>query len=164
MDEATFIRRYIDQTHQTVEEVARALRRSVQYVQSRLAVSEMPDYMRDYLKEGKMKLGVALAMFKIPNEALREKWTHLAVQQGISVASAEFQATDYFANRVIYDGIVQEAKDRESMPEPKAVMFRCAIDGKEYDARLCRTLIVSEKNMEIFNAFVSEFRSVPSQN
>lgn len=163
VDEATFIQRYIEQTHLTIPEVAKSLRRSVAYVETRLAVGQMPDYMKTFLKAGNLKLGVALALVQIENEVLRERWTALAVEQGISVAAAEFQLHDYRTNKNMYDGIVQANPTSEELPAPKPVMFRCAIDGLDYDARLCRTIIVSEKNLDVFNAFVSEFRSLPSE-
>ncbi len=161
VDEAMFIIKYMEQTNQTIPEVAKALRRSISYVETRLIVGEMPDYMQQYLKTGQIKLGVALALVQIENEAIRERWTHLAVEQGISVATAEFQLHDYRTNRVMYDGIVKDDPNQINPPEPKPIMFRCSLDGKDYDARLCKSLIIYEENVPIFNAFADEFRKSP---
>jgi ParB family chromosome partitioning protein len=164
VDEALFIKRYIEQTNLSVPDVAKTLRRSLAYVESRLAVGQMPDYMQEYLKSGTLKLGVALALFEIDNELIRKSWTDRAVEQGVSVQTAQWQLHDYKTNKAMYDGVMQTIAPGEDLPAPKPIMFRCAIDGKDYDARLCKSIIVSETNLEIFNAFVSEFRSVPSEN
>jgi ParB/RepB/Spo0J family partition protein len=163
VDEADHLARHMEMTGESVAEVAKSIRRSVSYVETRLTVGRMPDYMKDYLKAGTLKLGVALALFQIENETIREKWTHLAVEQGTSVATAEFQLHDYRVNKSIYDGIVQDNPNSDNLPAPKAVMFRCALDGKEYDARLCKTVIVYEGNLEFINAIASEIRSNPAK-
>lgn len=162
VDEAIFIQRYITQTGQEIEEVAKSLRRSKQYVETRLAIGQMPDYIKTSLKNGTLKLGVALALGQIENEVIRHSWIDRAIEQGVSVATAEFQLHDYRTNKSMYDGIVQENPTNAVNFEPKPVMFVCAIDGKEYDARLCKTVIVSETNLDIFKAFISEFRSQAS--
>lgn len=164
VDEAIFIQRYIEQTGQSVPEVAKTLRRSVAYVESRLTVGKMPDYMQAYLKAGTLKLGVALALFEIDNWVIRKSWTERAVEQGISVQTAQWQLHDYKTNKSMYDGVVDAAVPGTEAPAPKPIMFRCAIDGKEYDIRLCRSILVSESNLELFNAVVSELSKGHSEN
>lgn len=163
VDEAEHIARHMELSGETPAEVAKSIRRSLSYVESRLAVGQMPEYMKAYLKNGELKLGVALALTQIENEKLRERWTHLAVEQGTSVAQAEFQLQDYRTNKQMYDGIIENSSDSLDMPEPKPIMFRCAIDGEEYDARLCKSLIVYEGNLSVFNEIVSALKSHPAQ-
>jgi ParB/RepB/Spo0J family partition protein len=162
VDEADHLARQIEMTGKSAAEIAKSIQRSVSYVETRLAVGQMPPYMKQYLKSGALKLGVALALFQIENETIREKWTHLAVEQGTSVATAEFQLHDYRVNKSIYDGIVQDNPNSQNLPEPKPIMFRCAIDGKDYDARLCKSIIIYEGNLEFINAIASEIRSNPA--
>jgi hypothetical protein len=86
-----------------------------------------------------------------------------AVEQGISVATAEFQLHDYQVNKSMYDGIIQENAEAAAGIEPKPIMFRCALDGQEYDARLCKTLIVYEGNLSLLGEIVSALRTDPAK-
>lgn len=164
VDEAMHLARHIEMTGDTPAEVAKSIRRSLAYVESRLAVGQMPDYMQAYLKSGELKLGAALAFAQIENERIRRMWVMRGVEQGISVATAEFQLHDYQANKTMYDGITEQSDDSPTYIEPKPVMFRCAIDGKEYDARLCKSFFVYEGNLEILNAVRGELNKEPVQN
>lgn len=159
VDEALFIKKFIDKTGKTAAEVAKSLKRSVSYVQSRLAVGSMPDYMQAYLKGGQLKLGVALVLSEITDERIRRVWTDVAVRDGANVAQAEFWLYD-FKRQLLPGGTLSETPPEGFTPEaPTAVMFTCAVDGQKYDARLCRTIIIYEGNLPIFNEFVSAYRS-----
>lgn len=163
VDEANHLARHIELTGDTPQEVAKSIRRSVSYVESRLAIGKMPDYMKEHLKRGDMKLGVALALVQITDDTQRRVWCDLAVRDGISVAQAEYWLHGWKVNQ-IPGAVVSDTPPDGFIPDaPRPVEFACAIDGKLYDARLCKTIIVSEANYEIFNAFVAEFRKPPAQ-
>lgn len=164
VDEAKFITEFMNKSGLDAKETAIKLRRSEKYVIDRLLVSEMPGYVQEYLKEGKIKLGVALALGQIENPVIREKWLHLAAEQGISVATAQYQAQDYKANKNLYDGIVEENSESNDLIPPKAVMMRCAIDGNEYDVRLIKHVFIYEGNIELFNTIVNEIRKDTTEN
>ncbi len=165
IDEANFIRQYMEQSGEDEEATAKALRRGREYVRTRLLIGEMPMYMQNYLKSGDLKLGVALALYAIDNEVLREKWIHLAVEQGISVPTAQYQANDYKANKALYDGIVKDNPDGADAVQPKPIMMRCFLDGKEYDVRLCKSVIVAECNMPYLIAVSDELKKpAPAPN
>jgi ParB family chromosome partitioning protein len=163
VDEAEHLARHIELTGETPAEVAKSIRRSLSYVESRLAVGKMPDYLKAYLKSGEIKLGVALALSQIENERIRERWTHLAVEQGTSVSQAEFQLQDYRTNKTMYDGIITEATETDNLPTPKMITFRCALTGDEYDIRLCKYVPIYEGNLPVFNEIVSALRSDPAK-
>ena len=158
VDEAIFITNYMDKTGKSVSEVATSLKRSVAYVNSRLAVGRMPEYMQTFLKLGELKLGVALVLAQIDNESTRELWTGIAVRDGASVAQAEYWLYDYNRQK-LPGGILSELPPDGYTPEaPQITMFECAIDGQKYDARLFRTVMIYEGNLEYFNAFVAEMK------
>lgn len=163
VDEAEHLARHIELTGDTPAEVAKAIRRSVQYVETRLAIGQMPDYMKSYIKDGTLKLGAALHLIQISDDPVRKVWVEMAVRDGVSVAQAEYWVHGWRMQQVP-GAIKSDAPPTGYEAEPpKPVEFQCAIDGLYYDARLCRTLIVYEKNLEIFNAFVSEFRTDPAK-
>ena len=163
VDEAIFINKYMTKTGKTVAEVAAALKRSESYVKSRIAVGQMPDYMQQYLKSGDLKLGVALVLNQIDDEATRHVWTDLAVRDGANVAQAEFWLMDY-KRQLLPGGVRSETPPSDYEPaEVQPIMFECAIDGEKYDARLFKTVMIYEGNFELFKAFVNELRAPAEQ-
>lgn len=162
VDEAIFITKYKETTKKSDTEIAKALKRSVAYVQSRLAVGAMPEYMQDYLKAGELKLGVALTLAQIDDERTCRLWTEIAVRDGANARLAEHWLYEY--NRQKLPGGTLSETPPESGPEsaPSIVKFRCYIDGQEYDARQFRTILVHESNIETLNAFVEELNKEPA--
>lgn len=163
VDEAVFITKYMQKTNKTPQQVAEALKRSLSYVKSRLEVGNMPDYMQHYLKSGELKLGVALVLNQIDDEGTRHVWTDLAVRDGANVAQAEFWLMDWKRQQLPGGSRSDTPPDNYVPGEVQPVMFECAIDGEKYDARLCKTIIVYEGNVELFKAFVSELRAPAEQ-
>ncbi len=162
VDEALFLSVYIAETGATIPETAKILRRSVGYVETRLVVGRMPDYMREYLKKGEIKLGVALALFEIDDDGVRRLWVDMAVRDGVSVAQAEYWLHGYKVGK-LPGGVMSETPPGGFLPGvAPIVMFECAVDGKKYDARLFKSLLVDEGNLETFNLIVSELRKPPA--
>lgn len=163
VDEAIFIAEYIEHTKQTIPQVAKTLRRSVQYVETRLTVGLMPDYMKDHIKRGNLKLGAALALIQITDEKIRRMWVDMAARDGVSVAQAEFWLHSWLVNR-LPEGLQNETPPDGFVPAaPQPIMFECSIDGKKYDARFFRSLMIYEGNLDIFNAIVKAYRSPESE-
>ena len=161
VDEAIFIERFIRQSNKTPAEVAKSLRRSVGWVETRLAVGLMPDYMKACLKSGSLKLGAALALAQIDDDPLRRVWVDMAVRDGISVAQAEFWLHGWRVNKLPGGSGDTNPPEGYSAATAGPVMFRCAIDDKEYDARTFKSVLIHDGNMALFNALVKELRTVP---
>ncbi len=162
VDEAIFISEYINNTGLTIPEVAKALRRSVGYVETRLQVGQMPDYMKTAIKLGELKLGSALALVQITNDNTRRLWVDMAVRDGVSVAQAEYWLHGWKVNQLPGGTPSSEPAGGFTPDAPQIMKFRCAIDDKEYDARNFKAVMIYEGNLEIFNLFVSEFNKPAS--
>jgi ParB family transcriptional regulator, chromosome partitioning protein len=163
VDESIFITNYISKTNKSISEVAKSIKRSVAYVQSRLLVGQMPEYMQNYLKSKELKLGVALVLMDIDNEQTREVWTAQAVRDGANIAMAEYWVSDY-KRQLLPGGIRSETPPTDYVAgTPQPVLFECAIDGEKYDCRLCKSVIIYEGNLDIFKEFVSAFRISPAE-
>lgn len=162
VDEAAFIARYIEHTGLSPAEVAKTLRRSVQYVETRLAVGAMPDYIQAPLREGTLKLGAALALAQITDDNMRHVWVEMAVRDGISVAQAEYWLHGWRINQLPGAAGSDLPPQDQVTAAPQPVMFECAIDGQKYDARQFRTIMVYEGNIGTFNEIVRELRAIPS--
>ena len=159
VDESIFISKYIEQTNASVPEVAKALRRSISFVESRLVVGQMPDYMQHYLKTGAIKLGVALVLVQILDEDMRHVWVDQAVRDGITVAMAEYWLHGWKVNQLPGGSASKEPPTGYTPEEPKQITFRCALDGNDYDCRQFRTVMIYELNLPIFEEMVKAFRS-----
>lgn len=162
VDESNFIAKYILQTGQTIPQVAKTLRRSVAYVETRLAVGNMPDYMKEYIKRGELKLGAALFLVQITNDNMRRVWVDMAVRDGVSVAQAEYWLHGWQVNQLPGGSNSMEPPSGFIADAPVIVMFECAIDGKKYDARLFRTAMIYEGNFELFQRIAAEIRKPES--
>ena len=162
VDEAIFITKYKEKTGKSLEEISKQLKRSVAWVQSRLMIGEMPEYMQEYIKHGELKLGVALALTQIDDDRTKHMWTEIAVRDGANVRLAEHWLYEY--NRQKLPGGVLSDTPPDSNPEstPSIVKFTCFVDGHQYDARQFRTVLVHESNIEILNALVAEYNAEPS--
>ncbi len=155
VDEAIFIADYIKQTGKTPEEVAKRLRRSENYVYTRLAVGAMPDYMQAYIKSGQLKLGAALALIQITDDITRRTWVDMAVRDGVSVAQAEYWLHGWKMNQ-LPGGQLSSTPPGDFEPgAPRVVKFRCSVDGQEYDARLMKTVFIYEQNLPYLEALAS---------
>lgn len=158
VDEAIFLTKFISKTGKTIPEVATSIKRSVSYVESRLAVGKMPDYMQSYLKNGQIKLGVALSLVQITDDRMRRVWTDMAARDGISVAQAEYWLYGWKMNQLPGGDYSELPPTDYEKDVSQIITFECAIDGKKYDSRLFRTVMIYEGNFDLFNSIVSEIR------
>lgn len=164
VDEAIFLTKYIEKTGKTVQEVAKSIRRSPMYVETRLAVGSMPEYMQDALKNNTLKLGAALALVQITDDRTRRVWSDMAVRDGISVAQAEYWLHGWKMS-LLPGGVLSDNPSAGfENNAPQILMFECAIDGKKYDARLFKSIMVYEQNLTLLNAIIKQIREIPDED
>jgi ParB family chromosome partitioning protein len=159
VDEAKHVTRLMQSSEGDIKKVMHLVGRGEKWVRDRLAIGEMPDYMQELIAKKELKLGVALPLSQITDDGVRRMWTYQAVRDGANVQLAEYWLQDFKRQQLPGGSFADPNNVPENIAPPQAVMFRCAIDGKEYDTRLCKTVIIYEGNLEYFNAFVSAFRS-----
>lgn len=163
VDEAKHVARLMQANDNDIKKVARIVSRGEKWVADRLAIGTMPDYMQEFLASKELKIGVALILNQITNDDMRRMWTLQAMSEGVSVATAEYWLSDFKRRSLPGGDLSGDIVEVQNIAPPAAVMFRCAIDGQEYDTRLCKSIIVYEGNLDIFNAFVSAFRNPPAE-
>lgn len=158
IDEAKHVARLM-QIHNNNFEIAKRLTgRSEKWIRDRLSIGEMPDYMQELLANKEIKIGVALILAQITDESTRKMWTFQAVRDGANIQLAEYWLADFKRRSLPGGEMDANAGGANDFAPPSAVMFTCAIDGQQYDTRLCKSVIIYEGNLDVFNAFVSEFR------
>ena len=158
LDECRHYKNAMERFKKSVGEIAAAARRSESYIRARLAIADMPEYLQNYLQEGKIKLGSALALLEVADEATRRLWVEMAVRDGVSNSQVEFWVQGWRLQQLPAGTAPAGPPAGYAAAAPEGVMFECAIDGKKYDARVCKPLIIFEGNLPVFNIFVSEYR------
>lgn len=88
VDEACYIGEIMQKYKKDIDEMAMLMRRSRQWVETRLAVFNMPPYLQEHLKYKKISLGVALALNKIIDEKDKRYYSDYAATQGAGIAAA----------------------------------------------------------------------------
>lgn len=163
VDEAKHILRLFTQQNSDIKAVAKLVGRGEKWVHDRLAIGAMPDYLQDFLAKKEIKLGVALILSEISDESTRRMWVYQAVRDGVSIDMANYWLSDYKRQLLPGGNLAPSADGATPLLPPAAILFRCAIDGKQYDCRLCKTVIIYEGNLDVFNAFISEFQKSPPE-
>ena len=159
VDEAIFIGRMMQEKGMTAAQIAETVRRSQRWVEDRMIVGTMPDYMHRFLKSGEMKLGVALELVHIEPDEKRRIWVGLAVQDNITVRTAQYWRYQYTIGTL--PEITPASADENMPPDapPRTPMFTCAIDGTEHPTTEMRVITFAAEHMETIRALSSEIRS-----
>lgn len=161
VDESNFIARVMTETNASISEMAERLKRGEKYVRDRLAVSEMPDYMQAFLKSGELKLGAALLLMQIEPEAKRRLWVGMAIDQNAPVRTVEYWAYQHSLGTLPEAAPVDGTLPGTPGAEYKPIMFRCAVDGKEYPATECQSVFVFKGNVATLEALRLEMSREP---
>lgn len=161
VEEAIFLHNFMERTGKSVAETAKAVRRSVAWVNSRLVVGEMPDYMQEFLKVGEVSLGVAVELMKITDDGTRSAWTKMAVRDGVSVAQAEYWVHGWQMS-LLPGGERAEIPPGDFVPAvSEPIKFACAVDGNKYLPEDMRTVMVYKENLAYLENVLAEMRKVP---
>lgn len=159
VDEAEFIIKMMSRTNQTIDEVAANIRRSRQYVLDRLTVGEMPDYLKEFLRAKQIKLGAALALNQITDDNIKRMWIGMAVRDGVSVRVAEYWLTQWKMSQLPDAVRVENPLSELPAGEFRPLLFRCAIDGKEYPVDQTKMISVFLGNLDLLVALRNELNS-----
>lgn len=128
IEEAKYIAEALTSTGLSVQEFAEQIGRSDDWIESRLSVAEMPEYLQEYLHTGQVSLGAALALAQITDEKVRKEWSYHASLNGMTVHAAENALREWQK----LEAYRQEADDPDEVPPPpteppvaKAHCVRC---------------------------------------
>lgn len=128
VDEATFIGEIMLEKKLSPEQVAELLKRRLEWVEERLEVFSMRDYLQAYVKQKRIPLGAALWINRIGNEKQKIHYSHWAGQHGVSVRGAKYWYDLWKAQPDISDIPITDIKDigsREAQKEATVFCERC---------------------------------------
>ena len=129
VDQAAFMARYLDRTKCTLEELARMLNRTQEWVTGRLEILKYPNYLIDEVYNGKISLGVAKWLNEIPSEATKKEYTRFAGLQGINIKTAKrWSELAYTGTLPENPAQLPQGTDVYNMPA-ESIKVRCVICG-----------------------------------
>lgn len=134
VSEAIYIAKAIKSGSITAEELAEKLGRGAKWIDDRLAIAAMPEYMQDAIREKRLPLGVALALFEVDDDTVRRRWVNFAIRDGMTVRAAEDALREYERLKDLGSS-GDEQSSPPPMPEaPPRVLHPCARCGEHADA------------------------------
>lgn len=156
VDEASHVTRLMEMKNGDIDAVMALTKRSREWVNSRLAVGQMDDEMKDSLRANKIKLGVALIIQKITDPIDRSAVLQMAIAQGATVVTANYWLAQWqaglFGHATAYSNANMDVPEHER----RIVMLRCAIDGKEHPASEMISVLVHGPNASYIDAIREE--------
>lgn len=88
IDEAIFLSKVMAEQELDVKKIAELTKRTTEYIASRVAILEYPDYLIEAIGEKQISLGAAAHLAKITDERVRKNYVSYAISGGISVNRA----------------------------------------------------------------------------
>ncbi len=164
VDEAVHVGRLIEMYGGDLNKVCEVTSRSKQWVEDRISIASMPTYLQQPLKEGRIKLGVALAINQITDDVDREAVTGMAISQGASVMMAQYWLAQWRAG--LFGHAMLGTSPDSVLPENqrRVPMFRCAIDGKEYPCTDFTSILVYRDNVPAIDALREQLLKIAEEN
>lgn len=150
VSEAKYIATLVATQNWSVEDVAKKLGRSMAWVEGRLTIAEMPDYMREALRSGDLSLGVAMELHSIKDENTKQRYTREAIHSGMTVHAAKVSALT--VNEAI-TAIRERGEEvtEETTPAPVFIpKVKCAITGEVLPQTETLLIRVGKENYQRF--------------
>lgn len=152
VSEAKYIARIVSEKVMDVETFAKKLGRSIDWVEGRLRIAEMPEYMQVALAAQKISLGVCMELNDIQDKGTKQRYFEDALSNGSTIHAAKI-------NKLMVNEAI-EANERagvevteETIPEPQRVpKASCAYTGELMYVTEMRMVRVGIKNHEKWQA------------
>ena len=130
VSEAVCIARAIETGTITAEELTQKLNKTSDWVENRLAIADMPDYMQNAIRTKVLGLGVALLLAQIDNDTTRRQWMNSAIVSGMTVRGARDALFEYQKYKALAEGMKEGEEPPPLLTTPPIVLYPCARCGK----------------------------------
>lgn len=152
VSEAKYCAKLINENIFTPEEYAIKLGRSIAWVEDRLTIAEMPEYMQDAISNKAISLGVCLELNEITDPNTKERYFNEAIRNGMTIHSAK-------VNRMMINEAIEAVEQRgeevsaETLPAPQIIpKVRCDLTGEILLMTQTRVLRVGIENYEKYKS------------
>lgn len=163
VDEASHVARLMEMKSGDIEAVMKITKRSREWVQSRIAVGQMDELLKDALRTNKVKLGVALLLQRITDDIDRKAVLEMAISQGATLTVANYWIAQWeaglFGHATAYSNTNMDAPAHERI----IVKLRCGIDGKDYPASEMTSVLIHSSNAGYIDAIRDELKKRESE-
>lgn len=150
VSEAKYIARLIHENIFTSEEYATKCGYSIAWVEDRLTIAEMPEYMQQALATKQVSLGVCLELNQITDDNARERYFREAMRSGMTIHAAKL-------NRLTINETIDSLREageqivEEKLPEIQIIpKVRCELTGDVLPLPSTRMIRVGIENYEKF--------------
>ena len=132
VDDAVYIGEVMNRLGCSVKEMAKIVHRSESFIYQRLAILDLPDYMFEFIADDRISVAAALALNEIENEDRLHDLVMIAVQDGVSAATASRWAQMEKLNQLPQDITSEGLKEVGGQPgagDTKIVCAKCNSGG-----------------------------------
>ena len=130
IEEAVFCAKLLESDKLKVEDVARIVRQSTDWVEARMDILTYPDYLIAYIKQKKITLGVAKYLGAITDEVYRSMYVEAAVNFGTTVLQAEYIYRQWSMGLLAPGELIKPPENSELGAEPAKIKVVCRKCGK----------------------------------
>ena len=127
VSEAKYVARLIHEKIFTPEEYAEKIGRSLNWIEDRLTIAEMPEYMQFALANKQVSLGVCLQLVQIEDEGTVERYFREAMRSGMTVKAAELVRLQINEAILSLRESGQEVTEEALPASPPIPKVRCAL-------------------------------------
>lgn len=139
VSEAKYIARLIHNGTFDLDTLAKKLGRSPEWIEGRITIAEMPDYMQTALSSQQVSLGVCMELHQIKDAATKERYFRDAMRNGMTVHAAQY-------NRMMVNEALESLASQDVAPTPENVPS-VSIIPKAFCALTDELLPVNEMRM-----------------
>lgn len=147
LDQVTHATRALAHCGGDIDAAAKMVGESKYWLETRLAIAQMPERLQDALRNDKIKIGVAFALHKITDDTDQQAVLELCITQGASIVMANYYVAQWEAG--LFGHALNQTLPDSDMPsgERNVVTLRDAIDGKDYPATEMVTVLTRRENL-----------------
>jgi ParB/RepB/Spo0J family partition protein len=152
VSEAKYIAKIIHKKTFTIPEFAKKLGRTINWIEGRLTIAEMPEYMRQALSTQEISLGVCMELHNITDAKTKERYFRDALRNGMTVHTAKVNSL--MVNEAI-EAVAETGEEITEQTIPTNVRVprsRCAYTGEEMPITQMRMVRVGIDNYEKWTA------------
>jgi ParB/RepB/Spo0J family partition protein len=164
VDEAIHTMRLLEHCGGDAEKARGIMNRSRNWIEDRVTIAQMYPELQQALREGKIKIGAALALTKITDETDQRACLGMAISQGASVTIVNYWVAQWHAGIFGHANSVTVPDSDLPERERQVITLKCAVDGKDYPCEEFVSIMVARKNLGYVQALSEHLKQTEEQD
>ena len=149
VSEAIYIARAVSSGVLSIEDFARKLNRSVEWIENRMTIAEMPEYLQEALRNKEIGLSVALELYGVEDEAWRTRFVSMAKNDGMTSVAAKACRQQWEETRQRFEESGVEIPVEEIPFVPPVIKARCEKCNTIDDVMLMRMVRIHARDCSV---------------